>query len=128
MPNLDRDEEMRRLERVFEALPKSRHWIGSAYEHLGRNGLTQAIIAETLEAPNDVETQFARRNVRRRVFYKYYPKDSERIVNADQAEGGAWFRVVLEADGSLYTAFRDGYTEIEGGRQLWRTPMTVNNF
>ena len=127
MPNLDRDEETRRLERAFEALPKSRHWTTKAHEHLGQDGLTRAIIAETLETPTDVEIQPVRRNVVRTAFYRYYPAGSGHIANAGHAEGGAWFRVVLESDGSLCTAFRDFYTEPIGGRERWRTPQTMSN-
>ena len=46
----------------------------------------------------------------------------------NDAEGGAWFRVVLDDSGELYTAFRDNFTEMEGGLEEWQTPRTKTNF
>jgi hypothetical protein len=119
--------EEHRLRQAFEGLPKSRYWRTGAIAHLGRYGLTQEIVASTLEAPNDIALQ-TRRKGPRRAFFKYYPLDSHEIVGLEDANGGAWFRVVLDETDSLYTAFRDYFTEKEGGRPSCLTPTTRNNF
>ncbi len=116
----------RRMNRIFERLPKSSHWRNQAQEHIGQNGLTPTIVSETLETPNEVETQ-TWHNPPRKAFYKFYPKGSREAANAGNASEGAWFRVVINANGSLRTAFRDNITEINGGRASCPTPNTKLN-
>lgn len=115
-----------RMNRIFDRLPKSNHWRTQANEHIGQHGLTTVIVGETLEAPDVVEirTEFA---PPRKAFYKFYPKGSREAVNSDNSQEGVWFRVVLDANGSLRTAFRDNITEIRGGRESCPTPNTKLN-
>lgn len=127
MPSEERAALERRFRRAFNNLPKSRYWRTAAYDHLGEGGLTIEIVAETLEYPTDIAFQ-RRRKGSRQAFYKYYPINSEVISHLDDAQGGAWFRVVLDDTGSLYTAFRDNFTEMEGGRPSCLTPSTTTNF
>ncbi len=115
----------RRMNRIFERLPKSSHWRQTAHKHLGDGGLTPTIIAETLEAPTEVEQQ-TRRNRTPVAFYRYYPKGAREIAHLSNAPEGAWFRVVTE-NGALYTAFRDSDTERLGGRASCPTPNTKLN-
>lgn len=119
--------EEHRLRKAFEDLPKSRYWRTSAIAHLGRHGLTQEIVAATLESPNDIASQ-NRRKGPRKAFFKYYSVGSPEITGMEDANGGAWFRVVLDEADSLYTAFRDYFTEKEGGRPSCLTPATRGNF
>lgn len=115
-----------RMNRIFDRLPKSSHWRNQANEHIGQHGLTTVIVGETLEAPDEVEirTEFS---PPRKAFYKFYPKGSREAVNSDNSQEGVWFRVVLNANGSLRTAFRDNITEIRGGRESCPTPNTKLN-
>ena len=115
-----------RMNRIFERLPKSSHWRNKANEHIGQHGLTTVIVGETLEAPNEVELQ-TKFNPPRKAFYKFYPKGSREASESDYAQEGAWFRVVLNANGALRTAFRDNDTERLGGRAAWPTPNTKLN-
>ncbi len=126
-PNEQPGERESRLRRAFDNLPKSRYWRTTAYNHIGSYGLTPEIVAATLESPTDTAFQ-NRRKGRRRAFFRYYPKDADEVAHLDDARGGAWFRVVLDENGALYTAFRDNYTEKEGGRPFWQTPDTTTNF
>ena len=126
-PSEERAAMGRRLRRAFYNLPKSRYWRTAAYTHIGTGGLTIEIVAETLETPNDIAFQ-NRRKGPRKAFYKYYPVGSEEISYLDDAKEGAWFRVVLDDTDSLYTAFRDYFTEMEGGRPSCLTPNTATNF
>lgn len=64
----------RRMNRKFERLPKSRYWRRSAsYQHLWKFGLTPVIIAETLEAPTEVEFQTSGTHPRK-ALYKFLPQ------------------------------------------------------
>lgn len=116
-----------RMNRIFDRLPKSNHWRKKASEHIGQHGLTTVIVGETLESPNEVELQ-TKFNPPRKAFYKFYPKGSREAVNADNSQEGVWFRVVLDANGDLRTAFRDNITEMRGGRGSCPTPNTTLNF
>ena len=116
----------KRMERAFQRLPKTRYWRQESHEHIGQHGLTTAIVAETLESPNEVEIQ-TKFNPPRKAFYKFYPKGSREASKADYAQEGAWFRVVLDANGELRTAFRDNDTERLGGRAVCPTPNTKRN-
>lgn len=114
-----------RMNRIFERLTKDSHWLDKAHKHIGQNGLTSVIIAETLESPTEVEHQV--RGKRTPVaFYRYYPKGSREIAHISNAPEGAWFRVVLEKE-KLHTAFRDSDTERLGGRAVCPTPNTKLN-
>lgn len=115
-----------RMKRAFDRLPKSNHWRKKANEHIGQHGLTTVIVGETLESPNEVEIQ-TKFNPPRKAFYKFYPKGSREAVNADYSQEGVWFRVVLDANGGLRTAFRDNDTERLGGRATYPTPDTKSN-
>ena len=119
----ERAAETRRLRRVFEQLPKGRHWQARAYRHLGQHGLTPTIVAETLEAPTVLHLQ----NRGNRAFYKYYPKGSRETASLSDAQEGGWFRAVLDAKGVLVTAFRDNETEMKGGHPSCPTPNTRLN-
>ena len=115
------------MNRIFERLPKARYWRqSSSYQHLWNFGLTPVIIAETLEAPTEVEFQ-TKHGHTRKAFYKFYPKGSRETANLSDAREGAWFRVVLDANGDLRTAFRDHDTERLGGRAVCPTPNTKLN-
>ena len=123
----ERATEERRLRRAFEDLPKSRYWRTRANAHLGRGGLTPEIIASVLELPMEIYSQNRRKGLRK-AFFRYYPSGSGGIAGLTDAEGGAWFRVVLDDTGALYTAFRGYFTEKEGGVYSCPTPSTKTNF
>jgi hypothetical protein len=84
---------------AFEALPKTNHWLNTAL--LKHPSATPGKIIETLRNPTLlIEAQFKGRTG----YYKYFEHE------------GIWFRVVLERDGSLLTAFQDDQTMQERGR------------
>ncbi len=84
---------------AFEALPKTNHWLfKSQIKH--RSATPQRVI-ETLRSPTlPIEPQFKGRTG----YYKYFEEDD------------IWFRVVLDRDGALRTAFQDDQTMQERGR------------
>ena len=55
-------------------------------------------------------------------------QEMSRLWGVSDAVWGAWFRVVIDPHGSLYTAFRDHFTELQGGRDVCLTPDTTRNF
>ena len=112
----------------FDALPKSRYWRRtSSHRHLNQFGLTPDVILATLAHPTDTESQDDVTG-RYEEFYRYYPPETSETEHLDDAEGGAWFRVVIDPNGALYTAFRDHFTELQGGRECCPTPGTRANF
>ena len=83
----------------FETLPKTRHWRSDAqFRHFEA---TPEQVMETLRHP-DIGPEIQSKG--RTAYYRYIPED------------GFWFRVVLDADGSLRTAFRDDDTMRIRGR------------
>lgn len=104
-----------RRQLAYEKLPKDPHWTENRRARLGKLGLTPEIIMETLEAPHySTESGYRGRN---HAYYRYYLPGSPEAEIADGARGGAWFRVVLNGEGHLLTAFRDVKTEEAGGLQ-----------
>ena len=84
---------------AFEALPKTYHWLFAATNK--HPSATPERIIETLRNPTlPVEAQFKGRTG----YYKFFEPE------------GIWFRVVLDRDGSLRTAFQDDQTMQERGR------------
>lgn len=113
---------------AFESLPKSKYWRRtSSRRHLNQFGLTPQVILETIADPTDVQKQDGAIG-RFREFYRYFEPGDERIVGVSDAVWGAWFRVVIDPRGSLYTAFLDHFTELQGGRDVCWTPATTRNF
>ena len=112
----------------FGNLPKSRYWRRtSSHRHLYQFGLTPQIITETLQHPTDVVSPNYVLG-RHQEFYRYYPPGTNEINLLEDASYGAWFRAVIDPKGALYTAFRDHYTELQGGRDCYPTPDTTRNF
>ena len=115
----------RRWRREFEQMPKSRHWELKGSRHLYKLGLTPEIIMEVQESPEQsIESGWKGRN---QAFYKYYPPTSPEAKKSDGTVGGAWFRVVLDENRHLHTAFRDEKTETKGGLEWHPTPATKAN-
>ena len=84
---------------AFEALPKTNHWLYTAL--LKHPSATPGRIIETLGNPTiPVEAQFKGRTG----YYKYFEQEE------------IWFRVVLDRDGSLLTAFQDDQAMRERGK------------
>lgn len=84
---------------AFEALPKTDHWLFRARNK--HPSATPERIMETLHNPTlPIEQQFKGRTG----YYKYFEQDN------------IWFRVVLDRDGSLRTAFQDDQTMLERGK------------
>lgn len=84
---------------AYEALPKTNHWL---FEAINKHPTaTPERIIETLRNPTlPVEAQFRGRTG----YYRYFEQE------------GIWFRVVLDRDGSLRTAFQDDQTMQERGK------------
>ncbi len=83
----------------FDALPKTDHWIFKS--QLKHRSATPERIMETLRNPTlPIEAQFKGRTG----YYKYFEEED------------IWFRVVLDRDGSLRTAFQDDQTMQARGR------------
>ena len=84
---------------VFEALPKHRYWrLTAQYNHPEAK---PARIMDTLRDPT-IPVEYQEKG--RTAYYRYLDQD------------GIWFRVVLERNGSLYTAFKDDDTMRRIGR------------
>ena len=82
----------------FDALPKTRHWL--TYSQRKHPEATPDRIMETINQPDFVMRQTNGRTA----YLKFRPQDDY------------WFRVVLDMNGSLRTAFRDDYAMRMRGR------------
>ena len=112
----------------FDSLPKSRYWRRtSSLRHLNQFGLTPEVVMGTLTEPTDMVSQDDVTG-RYQEFYRFYPPGTQDTKDLQDAEGGAWFRAVIDPQGQLYTAFRDHFTELQGGRECCPTPATTTNF
>lgn len=86
------------IHEAFEALPKTDHWLFKAQQK--HPSATPERIIETLRNPTlPIEFQLKGRTG----YYRYFEQD------------GIWFRVVLDRDGALRTAFQDDQTMQEKG-------------
>ena len=78
------------VRRDFDAWPKSRYWRRTS--HRAHPEATPERIMATLQHP-DLPVEYQPNGMM--AYRKYLPNDK------------MWFRVVLNADGALYTAFKD---------------------
>ena len=85
---------MEDMRRAFDALPKSKYWRRTSHRSHGES--TPARVMEALWYPTLPPEKQEDGNT---AYYHYRALDDE------------WFRVVLDADGALYTAFWDDDTD-----------------
>lgn len=84
---------------AFEALPKTNHWLFKS--RVKHPEATPERIIETLRSPTLLVEAQARGRVG---YYRFLEQDE------------MWFRVVLDRNGSLRTAFKDDQTTLTRGR------------
>ena len=87
------------VRQAFDALPKSHHWRSDArYRH---PEATPDKIMAAIREP----TMIVHQSNGRAAYFRFEPEEDN------------WFRVVLDEDGALRTAFRDDHTNLLRGRQ-----------
>ena len=102
------DAERERLLRVYEAMPKTEHWLmDSSIKH---SEVRPEWIAAIVEDPYEVVPESNRRQ-------------STIVLSGRVRQFGQWIRVVLErtdGDLALHTAYPDRRLELRYGRRPWR--------